>query len=85
LNPGSLQIKRNKELYLVIEDINTSQFIGLFALNLEKASKWRSLVQVTFRSLGKGYGTEAANRVLDFNDLNLHRIKAGCARKYSFY
>jgi RimJ/RimL family protein N-acetyltransferase len=30
--------------------------------------------------LGKGYGTEV-NRVLDFgfNDLNLHRIKAGCA------
>jgi RimJ/RimL family protein N-acetyltransferase len=31
--------------------------------------------------LGKGHGTEAVNRVLDFgfNDLNLHRIKAGCA------
>jgi RimJ/RimL family protein N-acetyltransferase len=30
--------------------------------------------------LGKGHGTEAVNRVLDFgfNDLNLHRIKAGC-------
>jgi hypothetical protein len=50
-------ITSNKEKKIksyTIEDINTSQFIGLFALNLEtKASKWRSLVQVTFRSLGK--------------------------------
>jgi RimJ/RimL family protein N-acetyltransferase len=63
-------------------DINTSQFIGLFALNLgNKKHRSGSLVQVTFRSLGKGHGTEAVNRVLDFgfNDLNLHRIKAGCA------
>jgi RimJ/RimL family protein N-acetyltransferase len=81
LNPGSLQIKEKIKSYtFVIEDINTSQFIGLFAHLETKASKWRSLVQVTFRSLGKGHGTEAVNRVLDFgfNDLNLHRI-AGCA------
>jgi RimJ/RimL family protein N-acetyltransferase len=72
--------KKNKRA-IRVEDINTSQFIGLFALfRKQKASKWRSLVQVTFRSLGKGHGT-AVNRVLDFgfNDLNLHRIKAGCA------
>jgi predicted transcriptional regulator YheO len=40
LNPGSLQIKRKKikSYTFVIEDINTSQFIGLFALNLETKS-----------------------------------------------
>jgi hypothetical protein len=45
--------KKIKSYTFVIEDINTSP-IHWFVYNLEtKASKWRSLVQVTFRSLGK--------------------------------
>jgi hypothetical protein len=78
-------ITSNKRM---LKSMKKSIHWSFFVSNLEtKASKWRSLVQVTFRSLGKRHGTEAVNRVLDFgfNDLNLHRIKAGCARKYSFY
>jgi RimJ/RimL family protein N-acetyltransferase len=48
---------------------------------------WKTKIEVKFGTKlhfdhwGKGHGTEAVNRVLDFgfNDLNLHRIKAGCA------
>jgi hypothetical protein len=54
----------------------------LFALNLETKSIEVAKFGTSYISIiGKGHGTEAVNRVLDFgfNDLNLHRIKAGCA------
>jgi RimJ/RimL family protein N-acetyltransferase len=75
--------KKIKSYTFVIEDINTSQFIGLFALNLgnKKHRSGEVWYKLHFDHWGKGHGTEAVNRVLDFgfNDLNLHRIKAGCA------
>jgi RimJ/RimL family protein N-acetyltransferase len=75
--------KKIKSYTFVIEEINTDQFIGLFALNLGNKKHRSGEVWYKLHSdyWGKGYGTEALNRILDFgfNDLNLHRIKAGCA------
>jgi ribosomal-protein-alanine N-acetyltransferase len=75
--------KKINNYTFVIEDISVNQFIGLFALNLgdKKHRSGEVWFKLHFDHWGKGYGTEAVNRVLDFgfNDLNLHRIKAGCA------
>jgi len=66
-----------------VEELNTGTFIGLFALKLwpkknRRAEVWYKLHSDYWK---KGYATEALNRVLDFgfNDLELHRIQAGCA------
>ena len=66
----------------VIEDLD-GKFIGLFGLKLwgkkhRRAEVWYKL---HLNHWGKGYGTEALNRILDFgfDDLKLHRIQAGCA------
>jgi len=67
----------------VIEKNDTNQFVGLIALKLRNrkfrcAEVWYKLHSAFW---GKGFGTEAVNRLLDFgfNQLNLHRIEAGCA------
>jgi len=59
------------------------QFIGLFGLNLasqkfQSGEVWYKLHPDYW---GKGYATEALDRVLDFgfDELKLHRIQAGCA------
>jgi RimJ/RimL family protein N-acetyltransferase len=58
------------------------QFIVLFGLKLrtKKYRRGELWYKLHLNHWGKGYGTEA-NRVLDFgfDDLNLHRIQAGCA------
>jgi ribosomal-protein-alanine N-acetyltransferase len=66
-----------------VEEINTGAFIGLFGLRLwpkknRRAEVWYKLHSDYWK---KGYAAEALNRVLDFgfNDLELHRIQAGCA------
>lgn len=66
-----------------IEESNTNQFIGLFGLKLgpKKYRRGEVWYKLHLDHWGKGYGTEALNRILDFGfeDLNLHRIQAGCA------
>ncbi len=67
----------------VIELKEDKQFTGLIALNLSKP-KYRS-AEIWFKLLpefwGKGYATEAVKEIIHFGfqDLNLHRIEAGCA------
>lgn len=68
---------------LAIELLNTSQFIGLFGINIGKeryrnAEIWYKIHKDHWN---KGYTTEAVLNVLSygFNELNLHRIEAGCA------
>jgi RimJ/RimL family protein N-acetyltransferase len=66
-----------------IEESKTNQFIGLFGLKLgaKKYRRGEIWYKLHLDYWEKGYGTEALNRVLDFGfeDLNLHRIQAGCA------
>ncbi|MEZ7500275.1 GNAT family N-acetyltransferase [Flavobacterium sp. Arc3] len=66
-----------------IEESTTNQFIGLFGLKLgaKKYRRGEVWYKLHVDYWGKGYGTEALNRILDFGfeDLKLHRIQAGCA------
>jgi RimJ/RimL family protein N-acetyltransferase len=73
----------NPSFTFVIEGKESNQFIGLISLKPGKpkykdAEIWFKL-HLDF--WGQGYATEAVNAILDFgfNDLNLHRIEAGCA------
>jgi RimJ/RimL family protein N-acetyltransferase len=72
-----------KSYTFVIEESNTNHFIGLIAINL--GNKKHRSAEVWYKlhldHWGKGYGTEALNRILDigFGVLKLHRIQAGCA------
>jgi RimJ/RimL family protein N-acetyltransferase len=66
-----------------IDKEDTKQFIGLIALNLGKqnfrtAEVWYKIHKDHWK---RGYTTEALARLLDFgfNELNFHRIEAGCA------
>ncbi|MEO6868993.1 MAG: GNAT family protein [Ginsengibacter sp.] len=66
-----------------VEIIDTKEFIGLIALNIGKpnyktAELWYKIHPDHWR---KGYATEAMYYTLHFafNDLQLHRIEAGCA------
>lgn len=62
---------------------NHQMFIGMMGLKLSPA-KYRS-GEIWYKFLpqywNKGYGTEAAKRLIQFgfDELNLHRIEAGCA------
>lgn len=66
-----------------IEELSAGTFIGLFGLKLWPRKNRRGEVWYKLHSnhWGNGYATEALNLVLDFgfNDLELHRIQAGCA------
>jgi len=67
----------------IVEDFTNNSKIGLFGLKLSNNKYNRG--EVWYKNhpnhWGKGYATEALNRVLDFGfeDCNLHRIQAGCA------
>ncbi|MFT5779110.1 MAG: ribosomal-protein-alanine N-acetyltransferase [Crocinitomicaceae bacterium] len=72
-----------KNYKLTIVDNSSNSFIGLFGLTLWGGKHRRGEVWYKIHSdhWGKGYATEALNLILDygFNELNLHRIQAGCA------
>jgi RimJ/RimL family protein N-acetyltransferase len=62
---------------------DSNQFIGIIALNIGKpnyktAEIWYKLDVKYWR---QGYATETLKKILEvgFNDLQLHRIEAGCA------
>ena len=80
----SLKVKKPRISYIFcIESKNDRQFIGLIALNLGKSNYRSGEVWYKIHSAywGNGYTTEALVKVLEFgfNELNLHRIEAGCA------
>ena len=66
-----------------IELIETKQFIGLIALKMGKPKFKNAEVwyKIHVNHWQKGYTTEALQRLISwgFNELNMHRIEAGCA------
>src|SRR3954465_5730959 len=78
------QNKQPRNSYVFGIDLKDDEiFIGIIALNLGKqnyktAEVWFKVHKDFWR---KGYTTEALTKVLDFgfNQLQLHRIEAGCA------
>ncbi len=62
--------------------VETNQFIGLIALNMGKPNYKTAEVwyKIHLNYWNKGYTTEALTKLLDFafNNLELHRIEAGC-------
>lgn len=60
-----------------------NQFIGIIGINIGKAKYKNAEVWFKFdpNFWNKGYATEALREILNFgfNNLNLHRIEAGCA------
>lgn len=74
---------KNRNYTFKIELLESKDFIGLISLNLGKpkfkiAEVWYKLHANFWKN---GYATESLNRILKFgfNELNLHRIEAGCA------
>lgn len=67
----------------LVEDLSNNEKIGLFGLKLSNNKYKRGEVwyKIHPNHWGKGFATEALNRVLDFGfkECNLHRIQAGCA------
>ena len=80
----TLQNQEPRSSYIFsIDKTDDNNFVGLIAINLGKinyktAEVWFKIHKDYWR---KGYTTEALTRLLDFgfNELNLHRIEAGCA------
>lgn len=81
-------IDRNQQTPLVnytwiVENLENGEDIGLFGLKLSNDKYKRA--EVWYKNhpnhWGKGYATEALNRILKFGfeDCQLHRIQAGCA------
>lgn len=66
-----------------IVDIMSNTFIGMIGLRLGKPNYRNAEVWYKFfpDHWGKGYATEALKEILrfGFQDMNLHRIEAGCA------
>lgn len=73
----------NKRYVFAIELKQGNEFIGLIGITLGK-EKYKN-AEVWFkldpRFWNKGYATESLKRIIafGFEDLNLHRIEAGCA------
>ena len=72
-----------KHFTFAVELIDDAKFIGLIGLQIGKehyrnAEAW---FQFNYRFWNKGYATESLRKILEFGfeDLNLHRIEAGCA------
>lgn len=72
-----------KRYTFAVELIQEKQFIGLIGINLGKEHYKNAEVwfQYHFNFWNKGYATEALKRIIafGFENLNLHRIEAGCA------
>lgn len=72
-----------KRYTFVVELIEENKFIGLIGINLGKEHYRNAEVwfQYHFNFWNKGYATESLKKIIDFGfeNLNLHRIEAGCA------
>ncbi len=77
------QSTKIKNYTFAIENKWNKEFIGLFGLKLwsEKHRRGEVWYKIDPQHWNKGYATEAVLAVLDFGfeELNLHRIQAGCA------
>ncbi|WP_338644641.1 GNAT family N-acetyltransferase [Flavobacterium sp. KS-LB2] len=79
--------ENNRELTthftFAVELITGNQTIGLIGINLGKVKYKNAEVWFKFHKdhWNKGYATESLKEILrfGFNELNLHRIEAGCA------
>lgn len=73
----------NENFTFKVELIDSKSFLGLISMNLGKPKFKSAEVWYKLHSnfWNKGYATEALNKILDFgfNELQLHRIEAGCA------
>lgn len=71
------------KLIFKIELKDSKKFIGLIGINLGKEHYKNAEVwfQYHYKYWNKGYATESLKKILDFGfqELNLHRIEAGCA------
>ena len=76
-------LENNKRHTFAIELKNEHEFIGLIGINLgkEKYKNAEVWFKLDSKFWNKGYATESLKRIIafGFNDLNLHRIEAGCA------
>jgi ribosomal-protein-alanine N-acetyltransferase len=76
-------LENNKSYTFAVELNNDNQFIGLIAINLGKEKYKNAEVWFKFHCnfWNKGYGTESLKKIINFgfDDLELHRIEAGCA------
>jgi len=67
----------------IIEETKAKSFIGTIGLKLwnKKNNKGEVWYKIHPKYWNKGFATEAVNLILDygFDELNLHRIQAGCA------
>lgn len=74
---------QNKNFTFKVELFESKTFIGLISLNLGKPQFKMAEVWYKFHPdfWNKGYATESLTEILKFgfNNLNLHRIEAGCA------
>lgn len=72
-----------RNFVFVVQLKDQEEFVGLIALNSGKEKFRNAEVWYKFHPThwNKGYATEALKTVMDFgfNQLNLHRIEAGCA------
>ncbi|AZA76174.1 N-acetyltransferase [Chryseobacterium sp. G0186] len=77
------QGKDQRKFTFLIEDSINQTFVGIIGLDIIKlpyknAEIWFKLNPENW---GKGYGTEALERIIQFafEDLKLHRVEGGCA------
>jgi ribosomal-protein-alanine N-acetyltransferase len=81
ITENNLEINKN---YIFAVELNIeNEFIGLIGINLGKEKYKNAEVWFQFHSKfwNKGYGTETLKKILNFgfDNLDLHRIEAGCA------
>lgn len=85
VNEWILGINNGKKTSFIfkVELIKDNSFIGLIAINLGKLKFKNAEVWYKFHSSfwNNGYATESLREILEFgfNELELHRIEAGCA------
>jgi len=76
-------LKEIERYTFALELKSNNQFIGLFGFNLGKASYKSAEVWYKIHPIfwNKGFATEALKAIINFgfDELNLHRIHAGCA------
>ncbi|AIM37561.1 GNAT family acetyltransferase [Sphingobacterium sp. ML3W] len=76
-------LENNKSHTFAIELEQENEFIGLIGIKLgkEKYKNAEVWFKLDSRFWNKGYATESLKRIIafGFDELNLHRIEAGCA------
>ena len=80
---GAHQLEEIRQYTLAIIEKASGDFIGIMGFNLVKAKYQRAEIWYKFypRVWGQGLATEAVKTMLNFgfDELQLHRIEAGCA------